>query len=421
MRQIAKILSVLAVFGFIFYLPAELAGLPAHAQTISELKTQIDEKNKDIAKLEAEIKAYQGNIDEAETTAKTLQGEIKRLDNAIKQLNAQVSLTQQKIAKKELEIKGLDLDINDVSISILARKNELSKTIEILGKTELEDPISKFFKYQSISAFFSELEKIEALEKNITSVHDKLVGLKSDLETKKGAAEDAKQDLKKLKSDLLSQLELQKDGKAEKSNLLKVTKNQEVLYQKLLKEREQKRTAIYEEIRKIETELQKKIDLASLPQFGKGILGLPIDGGVITQGYGQTDFAKNTDVYKNGFHNGIDFRAAIGTPIKSADSGRVKSTGNSDLVCPRGSYGKWVLIEHPNKLTTLYAHLSLIRVDIGQTVQRGAIIGYSGNTGYTTGPHLHFVVYDARTVELRQSRVCGTLPYGGYLDPLNYL
>lgn len=414
-------MSVLAILGVLFYLSADLTARPANAQTISELKKQIDERSKDIEKLEAEIKEYQENIEEAETSAKTLQGEIKRLDAAIKNLNAKVSLTQQKIAKKELEIKGLGIDINDTEILINTRRQELKSAIELLDKIELEDPISKFFKYQSLSDFFSELEKLEALEAGIRAVHSRLIALKLDLETKKGEAESARQDLKKLKNDLTAQLELQKDSKTEKANLLKITKNQEALYQKLLKEREQKRAAIYEEIRKIETELRKKIDLASLPQFGKGVLGLPIDRGVLTQEFGQTSFAKNTDVYGNGFHNGVDFRASQGTPIKAAESGRVKAIGNTDSICPRGSYGKWIVIEHQNKLTTLYAHLSLIRVNVGQTVQRGDIIGYSGNTGYTTGPHLHFTVYDARTVELRQSRVCGILPYGGYLDPLNYL
>ena len=117
----------------------------------------------------------------------------------------------------------------------------------------------------------------------------------------------------------------------------------------------------------------------------------------------------------------MDLRAAVGTPILSAENGIVKGTGNSDIQCPGGSYGKWVLVEHPNKLSTLYAHLSFIKVSTGQEVKRGEVVGYSGDTGYTTGPHLHFTVYDARTVQIKPSRVCGLLPYGGYLDPIVYL
>ena len=395
--------------------------MPAHAQTISELKTQIDEKNKDIERLEAEIKEYQENIDEAESTAKTLNEAIKRLDSAIKKLNTQIKLTQNKIAKEELEIKSLNLGIGETESSISDRKANMRHIIDTMRETELEDPISRFFKYSTLAEFFGELEKIKALEESLKANHDNLVALKLGLETERAKAENAKKELERLRGNLNRELELDKDNKNEKAALLKATKNQEALYQKLLKDREKKRAEIYEDIRRIETELRKKIDLASLPQFGRGVLLVPIDGGALTQEFGQTTFSRNTDVYNNGFHNGVDFRASVGTPIKAADIGVVKATGNTDSICPRGSYGKWVLIEHPNKLSTLYAHLSSIKLTQGQNVQRGDIIGYSGNTGYTTGPHLHFTVYDARTVQLRQSRVCGVLPYGGYLDPANYL
>jgi len=105
----------------------------------------------------------------------------------------------------------------------------------------------------------------------------------------------------------------------------------------------------------------------------------------------------------------------------AAEDGVVKGSGNSDIACPGGSYGKWILIEHQNHLSTVYAHLSVIKVSQGEAVKRGDLIAYSGDTGYTTGPHLHFTVYDARTVQMKSSRVCGILPYGGYLDPILYL
>ena len=89
------------------------------------------------------------------------------------------------------------------------------------------------------------------------------------------------------------------------------------------------------------------------------------------------------------------------------------------------SYGKWILIKHPNNLATLYAHLSQISALRGSIITRGDLIGYTGDTGYATGPHLHFTVYDAHTVQFRASNVpgsnCKYLPYGGYLNPLAYL
>ena len=393
---------------------------PASADT-SDLQSKIDQKNQEIQKLEVEIGQYQASIDEAESTAKTLSGEIKRLDTEVKKLNAQITLTQKRISKKELEIKELGTNISGTQDSIKNRQENLAKILDGLRKTENEGMLETFLKYDSLSDFFAELEKIRNLDMSVRQNYEELKVLKIDLEERKKKAEAARKDLKNLQNDLINQREIQKDAKAEKTNLLAATKNQEALYQKLLKEREKRRAEIYDEIRLIENDLKKQIDFSTLPAFGNRILLNPIDGGVITQGFGLNSFSRYTDVYGGNGHNGIDLRAQVGTPVRAAESGVIKATGNSDYICPRGSYGKWVLIEHPNKLATLYAHLSLVRVSPRQEVGRGDIIGYSGNTGYTTGPHLHFTVYDARTVELRQSRVCGILPYGGYLNPLNYL
>jgi murein DD-endopeptidase MepM/ murein hydrolase activator NlpD len=88
-----------------------------------------------------------------------------------------------------------------------------------------------------------------------------------------------------------------------------------------------------------------------------------------------------------------------------------------------------VFIEHGNGLSTLYAHFSLIKVSEGQSVSLGEVIGYSGESGYATGPHLHFTVYATQGVRImsRKSAVCGgsyTMPIAdlkAYLDPLKYL
>ena len=102
---------------------------------------------------------------------------------------------------------------------------------------------------------------------------------------------------------------------------------------------------------------------------------------------------------------------------------------NTDLVRGCYSYGKWIMLKHANGLSTLYAHLSLQSVSVGQQVATGQILGYSGNTGYTTGPHLHFTVYASSGVQIlnRRSSVCGatyTMPIAdlkAYLNPLLYL
>lgn len=86
------------------------------------------------------------------------------------------------------------------------------------------------------------------------------------------------------------------------------------------------------------------------------------------------------------FHDGMDFTGKIGTPIYSTGQGVVESAKTS-----RG-YGKKIVIDHGYGYKTVYAHLSKYKVKAGQKIKRGEIIGYLGNTGISTGPHLHYEV-----------------------------
>ena len=94
---------------------------------------------------------------------------------------------------------------------------------------------------------------------------------------------------------------------------------------------------------------------------------------------------------------------------------------NQDSYCYKGAYGKVVVINHTNNLTTLYGHLSRYIVAKGDIVQKGQVIGYSGKTGYATGPHLHFTVFAQPTFYVGPSRTCGPMPFGGDLNPQRYL
>lgn len=116
----------------------------------------------------------------------------------------------------------------------------------------------------------------------------------------------------------------------------------------------------------------------------------PLNNHIITAGWTYNDGSA---------HNAIDLRASVGTPVFAAEPGTVNMVQYWDGKTIKGnqSYGNLIRIRHSNyqgtkQLETYYAHLSKILVSNGQTVSEGQIIGYSGNTGHSTGPHLHFEV-----------------------------
>jgi murein DD-endopeptidase MepM/ murein hydrolase activator NlpD len=87
------------------------------------------------------------------------------------------------------------------------------------------------------------------------------------------------------------------------------------------------------------------------------------------------------------FHAALDMAAPTGTAVKAAMDGRVSAVGVNS------TYGNFIILNHGNGYQTLYAHLNTVSVKKDDRVNQGARIGEVGNTGYSTGPHLHFAVY----------------------------
>ena len=91
-------------------------------------------------------------------------------------------------------------------------------------------------------------------------------------------------------------------------------------------------------------------------------------------------------------HKGVDLAAPIGTPIYAAAAGRVLTA----KMGWNGAYGNMVILQHPNGTKTLYGHMVRLGTSTGAQVKKGQVIGYVGNTGRSTGPHLHFEVLGAK-------------------------
>lgn len=129
------------------------------------------------------------------------------------------------------------------------------------------------------------------------------------------------------------------------------------------------------------------LSLARMEALERGLAGIPqvmpASLEFISSGFGY-----RADPFSGGpaLHAGLDFRGPIGAPIYSAAKGTVRFVG------VRPGYGKSVEVDHGNGLMTRYAHMSGFRARIGQPVQAGEVIGLIGNTGRSTGPHLHFEV-----------------------------
>lgn len=122
--------------------------------------------------------------------------------------------------------------------------------------------------------------------------------------------------------------------------------------------------------------------LLCIPIMAQADNGLPVENGVVTSGIGW-----RLDPFGSGklaFHRGIDIAVPVGTPVRATRKGRVVFAGE------RRGYGATVVVEHSNGDRTLYGHNSIVRVSAGDLVETGAVLAFSGNSGRSTGPHVHF-------------------------------
>ncbi len=422
MRKFDYLLIFLALF-------FSLNAIHVFAQSALDLREKIDSRNDSIKKLEEEIKQYQTDIEALGKEKDSLSNTIKSLDISKKKLQLDIKITENKIETRNLEIRELSLQIGDKNQRISDGKRVISQSLYNISQINSTSVLETVLGEKSFSNIWNNADQLVSLQASMQLRIKELSGLKTDLESNKKLTEKKKSELVALTNDLKNQTEIIAQTTKEKNAILAETKNIESNYKNLLILRRSQKEAYEREVLEFESALKIAINPNSIPSTGSGILKFPLDKIKITQYFGNTSFStKNPQIYSSGTHNGVDFVASIGTPVKASLRGIVSGAGNTDVNSCR-SYGKWIMIKHSNGLSTLYAHLSLISVVAGQEVSTGEIIGYSGNTGISTGPHLHFGVYATEGVNIaknRGSKYCGnvTIPYAdlkAYLNPLSYL
>lgn len=417
------------------FLLALLAGLVAaptsiHAQSADDLQQKINQHNADIKDLEAQITSYQKQINALGSQATTLNSTLKSLQLTQKKLEADIAVTQDKIDAKNLEIQRLGLDITAKEGNINDDQRIVSQTFAAMNQTNDDNLVRIILSGKSPSESFNKLNQLASIESNLQNRIHRLSADKTSLQQNQIAAQLAKNDLIALSKRLDDQKEVVLKTVSDQNKLLAQTKQSEQTYKKILADKQAQKDAFEREVMAFESQLKLLVDSSKLPHPGTGVLSWPLDSVTITQYFGNTPFATaNPQIYNGRGHTGIDLRATIGTPIKAALSGVVVGVADTDLALGCYSYGRWVMVKHPNGLSTLYAHMSVQSVSVGQSVSTGEILGYSGNTGYTTGPHLHFGVYATQGVEIKKfdnSLHCKGVyipvaDYKAYLNPLSYL
>lgn len=368
----------------------------------SELNQKIKETKENLNDVNSQKEESQNKVDDLKSQIAEYEKEINSLKDEIKQKQKEIKEMQEKLDKLEKERQEKQ-DLLDQRLITMYENGETTYLDVLLSSADITDFISKYYMVETVTEADKELiEGLEADKKEIEETKNKLNASLDEVEKKKEEQESIQTKLNKAKNKEEEKVE----SLTEESHDLEEDIE---AYEKKMKELDAKEKA-QEEALKHKIEEAEKNHGSNSGSSGSGSSGGSSSGGsVSSKGFIRPVTSGRitaTMYYSSGkYHGAVDFGVSTGTPVYAAADGIVVTStwGGSD------SYGYYIKIKHYNGLYTLYAHGSSLVAKVGQEVNQGDLIMYSGNTGNSTGPHLHF--------EVRKSP-------GGYsnrVNPLNYL
>jgi len=359
----------------------------ANEAVIADLNQQIDEQRKKLDELADKIDEYKDNINKYKNQASTLKSQVYILDNQIAKTQLDVKAKNEEIKVTELEIQKVELQIIDNERLIEEQKKYLAAFIRLLDYYDDKDYLLILLNNNSFSEFFDQVNNIEGIEEDLQKALNRFQEMVEKFNQQKQELNAKRDQLSELMNKLENQKDVLEDQVETKQYLIKETNNSEKKYQNLVSDLKQEQLTANNAVaaleRRLRQELEKKGDEEKFNTFGEASLIWPMDSRRITVYFRDPDYP-----YRYLFeHSGLDVGVPSGTSIKAAEAGYV-----AKVAIGTKWYGTYIMIIHNNNLATLYAHLSSVNVSADQYVSRGQIIAGSGNTGFSSGPHLHFEV-----------------------------
>lgn len=341
----------------------------------------------------AQVDALKTKVAEAGKRKNELKNQLSGLTNDLSALQKQISLLDSQIEAQQDEIDAQEELLGELTQMIADKTIELEESerqqaeqyaqlrsrLRYMVEHGTTSSLSILLSSDSFSDFLNRYEIIrqislrdENLFEQLKAIRDKVLTEKQELEDTKKEAEDTKLQMEANKAELEAQMEAKRK---QMESIQLAQKNVKDAYTAML-ETEDELMAQYK---------KAAAEYAAQSTYVGGTFMWPLPAGnnVVTCKYGMRT---HPITGKRKLHTGVDLRAATGTKVYAANKGTVTTSGYSS------AWGNYIIISHGGGITTLYAHMSKRSVSKDDKVKQGDIIGYSGNTGYSTAPHLHFEI-----------------------------
>ena len=299
------------------------------------------------------------------------QQKLEQASNNLQSSQNRYAQLERQLAQMERDLTSSIAEFNSANVKMRQRirqvyKNQRTGMFElILSAKDLNSLLDVlYFEKIVLKKDYARIQSIKAKSERITA-------MKRDVEAKKTALAQSIQEINSQKRDIKSAI-------AMNQNMINKYKTDRRTYEKAERELARQSASIQSMIARNNGALNVKVTSAGFLK--------PISGRITSPFGWRTHPIFNSRT----FHSGVDIAGPNRGSIKASNSGKVIYSGWY------GGYGKVVILDHGivngKPTSTLYAHMSSIRVGQGQFVNKGEVVGYEGTTGYSTGPHVHFEV-----------------------------
>lgn len=351
------------------------------AKQVRERRGKEGVLTRDIARFTSRVSALQRRVTSLSSRQATIEGELSAK-------RTRLSATQEQLRSERARLVRLQRRLREVRASLESRLVEQYKH----GRTDLASVVV------SADGFTDLLERGEYLGR-LAQDDGKILRLVAGARSDAAGAERRLDTLERLQQQATAEVTARRNEVARVRGYVAST-------QAGVRAARNERRALLAKVKTDRKDLQEDLAAMQAQQARiSGALNAPGAAGPIKRGTGQLIYPIN-GTFTSSFgprwgrlHAGIDVAIPIGTAIRAADGGRVAIAGAVS------GYGNYTCVQHSASLSTCYAHQNSIGVRVGQTVTQGQVIGETGNTGRSTGPHLHF--------EVRLN--------GAPVNPMNYL
>lgn len=325
--------------------------------------------------------------------AAVLQKEAVALESQISYLNNKISQTETEISASSAQVEQTRAEIVVEEQNLTTAKKKLGDVLSdwyMKGTPSFSETIISSGK---LSQFIDQAQYYEALRTQISDNIAKVKDLKISLENTKKDQEKQLADLMNLNNTQTTQKKSKANSQANKTQMAKIS---DELSSKYASEA----SAALTKLTQVEGEIRNQ-ELAAAQRYNSGNRAVWTRDGRSTQGFiwpligeFRAGFGYSSAYFSGMFHTGVDIGAYPLAPIKAAKAGTVVDVrdGNGNTYPWSKSYGNYAKIQHEGGVYSLYGHLEAgtITVSKGQSVDQGQVIGQEGNSGFSTGYHLHF-------------------------------